>query len=69
MIEELSETCRVLLQNKFEKLVNLVGFIIRMCIIACYSAVSSCLGQLKHPVFVKRLETMKGVHPEIAKCY
>jgi hypothetical protein len=27
--EELSETCRVLLQNKFEKLVHLVGFIIR----------------------------------------
>jgi len=26
--EELSETCRVLLQNKFEKLVHLVGFII-----------------------------------------
>ena len=27
--EELSETCRVSLQNKFEKLVHLVGFIIR----------------------------------------
>jgi len=27
--EELSETCRVLFQNKFEKLVHLVGFIIR----------------------------------------
>jgi hypothetical protein len=27
--EELSETCRVLFQNKFEKLVQLVGFIIR----------------------------------------
>jgi len=27
--EELSETCTVLLQNKFEKLVYLVGFIIR----------------------------------------
>ena len=27
--EELSETCRVLFQNKFEKLVYLVGFIIR----------------------------------------
>jgi len=26
---ELSETCRVLFQNKFEKLVHLVGFIIR----------------------------------------
>ena len=28
-MEELSETCRVLFQNKFEKLVHLVGFIIR----------------------------------------
>ena len=28
--EELSETCRVLLQNKFEKLVHLVGFTIRI---------------------------------------
>jgi len=28
--EELSETCRVLFQNKFEKLVHLVGFIIRI---------------------------------------
>ena len=28
--EELSETCRVLLQNKFVKLVHLVGFIIRI---------------------------------------
>ena len=27
--EELSETCRVSIQNKFEKLVHLVGFIIR----------------------------------------
>jgi hypothetical protein len=27
---DLSETCRVLYQNKFEKLVHLVGFIIRM---------------------------------------
>jgi hypothetical protein len=29
--EELSETCRVSFQNKFEKLVHLVGFIIRKC--------------------------------------
>ena len=29
--EELSETCRVSPQNKFEKLVYLVGFIIRIC--------------------------------------
>jgi len=28
---ELSETCRVSFQNKFEKLVHLVGFIIRIC--------------------------------------
>ena len=28
--EELSETCRVLFQNKFEKLMHLVGFIIRI---------------------------------------
>jgi len=28
--EELSETCRVLFQKKFEKLVHLVGFIIRI---------------------------------------
>jgi hypothetical protein len=28
--EELSETCRVSFQNKFEKLVHLVGFVIRM---------------------------------------
>ena len=28
--EELSETCRVLFQNKFEKLLHLVGFIIRI---------------------------------------
>jgi len=26
----MSETCRVLFQNKFEKLVHLVGFIIRI---------------------------------------
>jgi len=36
---------------------------------ACYSAVLSCLGQLKHIVFVQRLETMKGASPEIAKCH
>jgi hypothetical protein len=29
--EELSEICRVSFQNKFEKLVHLVGFIIRIC--------------------------------------
>jgi hypothetical protein len=29
--EELSETCRVSFQNKLEKLVHLVGFIIRIC--------------------------------------
>ena len=29
--EELSETCTVSFQNKFEKLVHLVGFIIRYC--------------------------------------
>jgi len=29
--EELSETCRVSFQNQFEKLVHLVGFIIRIC--------------------------------------
>ena len=28
--EELSETCRVLFQNKCEKLLHLVGFIIRI---------------------------------------
>jgi len=28
-MKELSETCRVSFQNKFEKLVHLVGFIIR----------------------------------------
>jgi len=28
---ELSETCRVSFQNKFEKLMHLVGFIIRIC--------------------------------------
>jgi hypothetical protein len=28
---ELSETCRVSFQNIFEKLVHLVGFIIRIC--------------------------------------
>jgi len=28
---ELSETCRVSFQNKFEKLVHLAGFIIRIC--------------------------------------
>jgi len=27
--EELSETCRVSFQNKFEKLVHVVGFVIR----------------------------------------
>ena len=32
--EELSETCRVSFQNKFEKLVHLVGFIIRICNVA-----------------------------------
>ena len=30
--EELSEICRVLFKNKFEKLVHLVGFIIRTCV-------------------------------------
>jgi len=29
--KKLSETCRVLFQNKFEKFVHLVGFIIRIC--------------------------------------
>jgi len=29
--KEMSETCRVSFQNKFEKLVHLVGFIIRIC--------------------------------------
>ena len=29
--EELSETCRVLFQNKFQKLLHLVGFIVRIC--------------------------------------
>jgi hypothetical protein len=29
--EELSKICRVSFQNKFEKLVHLVGFIIRIC--------------------------------------
>jgi hypothetical protein len=29
--EELSKTCRVSVQNKFEKLVHLVGFIVRTC--------------------------------------
>jgi hypothetical protein len=29
--EELSETCRVSFQNKFENLVHLFGFIIRIC--------------------------------------
>ena len=48
---------------------HLVGFIIRMCIMACFSAVLSCLGRLKHPIFVKRLETMKGARPAIAKCH
>jgi hypothetical protein len=38
-------------------------------ITAYFSAVLSCLGQLKHVVFVKRLETMKGASPEIAKCH
>jgi hypothetical protein len=28
---QLSETCRVSFQNKFEKLMHLVGFIIRIC--------------------------------------
>ena len=31
MERELSETCRFSFQNKFEKLVHLVGFIIRIC--------------------------------------
>ena len=35
--EELSETYRVSFQNKFEKLVDLVGFIIRSFIINCIS--------------------------------
>ena len=34
-IEELSETCRVLFQNKFEKSVNLVGFIISSACTCC----------------------------------
>jgi len=29
--KEMSETCRISFQNKFEKLVRLVGFIIRIC--------------------------------------
>jgi hypothetical protein len=46
--EELSETCRVSFQNKFEKLVHLVGFIIRKfvtmhghmsrCTVTCHDA-------------------------------
>ena len=34
--EELSETCRVSFQNKFEKLVHLIGFIIRKKFITMY---------------------------------
>jgi hypothetical protein len=33
--DELSETCRVSCQNKFVKLVHLVGFIIRKCAFVC----------------------------------
>ena len=37
--EELSETCRVLFQNKFEKSVHLFGFIIRIYPILVYDAI------------------------------
>jgi hypothetical protein len=35
--EELSETCRVSFQNKFEKFVHLVGFIIRKSLLTLYA--------------------------------
>jgi hypothetical protein len=31
LLKELSETCRVSCQNKFVKLVHLVGFIVKKC--------------------------------------
>ena len=36
---ELGETCKVLFQNKFEKLVHLVGFIIRIHLVYCKKVV------------------------------
>jgi hypothetical protein len=38
--EELSETCRVSFQNKFEKLVHVVGFIIRKSATTTWGVVS-----------------------------
>jgi hypothetical protein len=35
--EELSETCRVSCQNKFVKLVHLVGFIVKKCVVTYFS--------------------------------
>jgi hypothetical protein len=62
--EELSETCRVSFQNKFEKLVRLVGFIIRKFtqqvegqlqpVFACETLWLSVLGKLQHE-FVSNL--------------
>ena len=44
--EELSETCRVSWQNKFVKLVQLVGFIIKKCIRMLPSNIVTDLGNV-----------------------
>jgi hypothetical protein len=46
--EELSETCRVSFQNKFEKLVDLVGFIIRISWVSFVSSVNSSQFPVTH---------------------
>ena len=60
--EELSETCRISVQNKFEKLVHLVGFLILLasCLQACVTYTIAVLqwktpddGQRNCPKFVK----------------
>jgi len=71
--EELSETCRVLFQNKFEELVHLVGFIIRIyhdarspeCqnLYVCLSMCPVLCDKLLFSAFVELKHTSGSHHP------
>ena len=79
MIDELSETCRVSRQNKFVKLVHLVGFIINkfvtmhghMNVKFPFVLKASMANSSSHHCYaVTRLGTIKSQLPEIcAECY
>jgi hypothetical protein len=69
----MSETCRVSFQNKFEKLVHLVGFIIRIChgarshgrkICTIHVALHYTVPVLVTTVFLKISPRVRNVHLE-----